>query len=148
MSPAEWSTKLFEESFEQRRDLYGSRSLFVLIYSQEGIDYDREVLGEALLPDDDWGCIDPPGPSGGFGDVLTSERIEASNGRLRLGSLREIASDNDIADEVFPYLDGVFVANAQEQVFEELERDQQIVLNLLKTAADGDQIEIVEFEPD
>jgi hypothetical protein len=143
-----WETRLLDENFTQRRSEYTSRSYFVLIYSKESVDYDREILGEALLPDEEWGCIDPPGPIDGFGEIFTQERLEENNGKLLLGQLRGIASVERIVDEIFPYIDGLFIANNDERVFDEIPHNSDSLAALIRSGSDNDCVEIAEYEPD
>ena len=149
MSQENWHTKLINEdcAFRQRRVAYSSSSLFVLIYSKSNVAYDREVLGETLL-DEDFGCIDPPGPNGGFGKLFNQEMLEDNDGKFSMRGLRSIMSSEDIANELFPYLDGIFTANEDECLFQENWHSNESLLSLIDSASDNDRIEIVEFEPD
>ncbi len=149
MSLNDWETKLLDENFTQRRSACSSRSyFFVLIYSKEGGDYDREILGGALLPDKEWSCIDPPGPTfDGFGEIFTRERLKENEGKILLGQLRRIASVESIVDEIFPYLDGLFIANKDVKSFEEILHNPDRLATLIQSGSDDDCVEIVEYEP-
>lgn len=145
-----WRIEFIKEdvAFGQRRSAYSSDSLFILIYSKRGEIYDREVLGEALFSNQDFGCIDPPGPIDGFGELLNQERLENGGGRFTLRNLRNLSITKNISYEIFPYLDGLFSANADEKVFQEKPLSEECLASMLELGADDDQIEIVEYEPD
>jgi hypothetical protein len=142
-----WQVKLSKEPFEQRREEYESESIFALIICKASSEYDREALGQALIEDEDWGCIDPPGPIGGFGDLVTQDFLEENDCKPSLHVLRELGDEKDIADELFPYLDGIFIANADSSVFEETKYSLGTLAKLLSDADDEDYVEIVEYEP-
>ena len=142
-----WQVKLLKEPFEQRREEYESESVFALILAKASSEYDREALGQALLEDEDWGCIDPPGPIGGFGDLVTQDFLEENECKPTLQALRDLGDEKEISRELFPYLDGIFIANPDSSVFEETKYSLGTLVKLLSGADDEDYVEIVEYEP-
>jgi hypothetical protein len=147
MPPSSWQVTLLQDPFEQRREEYESESIFALIIGKASASYDREVLGNRLVEDDEWGCIDPPGPIGGFGELITQDFLEENDCKPTLGALRELGSEKEIADEIFPYLDGIFNADANSLTFVEMKYSLGTLVKALKDADDNDYIEIVEYEP-
>ena len=143
----EWEVKLIKEPFEQRREEYESESIFALIICKASSEYDREALGQELVEHEDWGCIDPPGPIGGFGELLTQDFLEDNDCKPSLHALRDLGDEKEIASELFPYLDGIFIANAGSSVFEEAMYSLETLVKLLSDSNDKDYIEIVEYEP-
>jgi hypothetical protein len=147
MTSSAWQVKLLVDPFEQRREEYDSGSIFVLIIGKASTSYDREALGEVLVEEDEWGCIDPPGPVGGFGDLVTQDFLEENDCKPTLQALRELGSEKDVAGELFPYLDGIFIANVDSSTFEERKHGLGALVKLLKEADDDDYVGIVEYEP-
>lgn len=144
---SDWQVKLVKEPFEQRREEYESESIFVLISGKASSEYDREALGQVVVEDEDWGCIDPPGPIGGFGDLVTQDFLEEHDCKPSVLALRNLGDEKEIARELFPYLDGIFIANADSSVFEETKYSLGTLVKLLSDADDEDYVEIVEYEP-
>ena len=60
--------------------------------------------------------------------------------------LKEIGDLEELANEIFPYMDGLFNVNEEEKVFEELPHTFDTLINLLKSKNENDFIEIVEYE--
>jgi hypothetical protein len=149
MTGGDWRIKFISEDgeFGQRRMRYSSSSLFILIYSKRGESYDREELGEALFFNEEFGCIDPPGPIDGFGALLNQEQLENRAARFTLKDLRNLSISKSVTDELFPYLDGIFLANSDEKFFQEKPLSEEYLTSMLISGADDDQIEIVEYEP-
>ena len=139
-----WKVKLVKEPFEQRREKYESESVFAFIIGKASSEYDREALGSVLIEDDDWGCIDPPGPVGGFGDLVTQDFLEDNDCKPSLYALRDLSDEKEIARELFPYLDGIFIANPDSSVFEETKYSLGTLVKLLSDADNDEYIEIVE----
>ncbi len=117
----QWKVDLHQgNEFRQRRTAYSARSYFVLIFADSGVAYDREKLGELLLPDtDEWGCIDPPGPIGGFGKIFSQARLEKNNGVLTVGQLKKLAAPGKIVKEITPFIDGWFTVSPEKKTFVE-----------------------------
>ena len=145
-----WKVELANSSadFEGKRVSYSSSSLFILIIAPKDLIYDREALGEIILHGEEFGCIDPPGPNGGFGDIINQHLLEKNNGKILAEEIKQIASSKAFVDETFPFLDGIFYADFDEHVFREMNHDRVALFSMIDNGADDVCLEIVEYEPD
>ena len=141
------TVEMISESFEQKRQRYSSRSAFVAIYCPAGLEYDREAIGAHLFPDSDWGCVDPPGPSTGFGDsgeigpnLLEKRRIPLSSLKNRPGPGLE--KSRAVLEA---YVDGFFVVDGDEELLVEV--PFAAFVERIERGDDRDSVEFVEFEP-
>jgi len=124
--------------------------MFVIILGNSGTNYDEYELGQLILDYEDWGCISPPGPNSGFGgpinpDFLQDNMVEMRS-RLSISKLEEIGILTDLANQIFPYMDGIFRANKEECIFEELPHRIETLIEFLSSGNEDDFIEIVEYE--
>jgi hypothetical protein len=150
MNGTDWETEFLDGgcSSGQRRTAYSANSPFIIVYSEKGAVYDREELGEAIFANNSFGCIDPPGPVGGFGKFFSQELLEASEGKFTLRKIRDISAPENVLDELVPHLDGIFLANVDEKTFEEKPLSYEYLASIFSGDPDNRFIEIIEYEPD
>ena len=93
----------------------------------------------------------PPGPNKGFGSKIDPDFLEAlwddeCRTKLSIKKLKEIGDLEEVAKDIFPYMDGLFSVNEKEKIFEELPHSVDTLINFLKSNNENDFIEIVEYE--
>jgi hypothetical protein len=126
-----------------RRHKYSSRSLFVCIFAAEGVDYDREAIGEATWPGGAWGCIDPPGPASGFDAIKLDELAQ---GRVPLSKVKASIGIPSYASSASGYMDGYFFADEPDGTLREVGGEEFAAA--IQGGRPTDTVEIVEYEPD
>ena len=147
----DWEVKLISDSFELKQNEYDCNSTFVVLLAKEDSEYDRDDLGELILDYEEWGTIDPPGPNKGFGSKIDPDFLEElwddeCRTKLSIKKLKEIGDLEELAKEIFPYMDGLFYVNEKEKIFEELTHSVDTLINFLQSKNENDFIEIVEYE--
>lgn len=137
-----------DNQFRGSRTAYSSSSIFLLILQPPDIDFDAELIGEAIYSDK-FSSINPPGPSFGFGHLVLHNSEE--DGVIEISTL---LSRNDCDDQPLTmenllvslneYIDGFFVVD------EELHVQQVEFMNFQKLLFGGKRytkLRICEFEP-
>ena len=147
----DWEVKLISDSFDLKQSEYDCNSTFVIFLAEEDSDYDRDDLGELILDYEELGTIDPPGPNKGFGSKIDPDFLEElwdgeCRTKLSIKKLKEIGDLEELAKEIFPYMDGLFKVNKGEKIFEELPHSVDTLINFLQSKNENNFIEIVEYE--
>ena len=146
-----WNVKLISESFTIKQNEYDCNSTFVIILGKSKANYDRDDLGELILDYEEWGCIDPPGPNSGFGGVIDPDLLqdnwdEECRAKLTIKKLQEIGKTSELAKQIFPYIDGIFRANEEAYIFEELPHHSDTLIEFFNSGSEDDFLEIIEYE--
>ena len=147
----EWKLKLISEQFELKQDKYDCNSTFIIFLCKSGVDFDRDDFGDLILDYEEWGTIDPPGPNNGFGSKIDPDLLEElwddeCRSKLKINKLREIGDIKELSEEIFPYIDGIFMVNAKDKTFCEMIHNVETLRNFLLSGSEEDFIEIVEYE--
>jgi len=147
----DWQAKLISSSFELKQNQYDCDSTFIIFFAEKDLEFDREDFGDLVLDYEEWGIIDPPGPNKGFGSKINPELLEdlwdeECRTKLTIKKLKEIGDLQELAREIFPYIDGFFRVNGRENIFEELPHTIDTLMNFFQSENDNNSIEIVEYE--
>ena len=147
----EWKLKLISEQFELKQDKYDCNSTFIIFLCKSGVDFDRDDFGDLILDYEDWGTIDPPGPNNGFGSKIDPDLLEElwddeCRSKLKINKLKEIGDIKELSEEIFPYIDGIFMVNGKDKTFCEMSHNVETLRNFLLSGSEEDFIEIVEYE--
>ena len=147
----EWKLKLISDQFELKQDKYDCNSTFVIFLCKSGVDFDRDDFGDLILDYEEWGTIDPPGPNNGFGSKINPDLLEElwddeCRSKLKINKLREIGDIKELSEEIFPYIDGIFMVNGSDKTFCEMIHNVETLRNFLFSGDEEDFIEIVEYE--
>jgi hypothetical protein len=143
------SVLMYERKFHGRRTAYSSDSVFVAILFNQGDSYDHEAIGARIFPNG-FGCIEPPGPSFGFGSIVLTEdeedgRVSVADLRARHdedGNLIELDSVKKSLDE---YFDGFFVVDTAGSQIKQIDLEHFSVL--FESSTQYSHIQFCEFEP-
>ena len=147
----EWKLKLISEQFELKQDKYDCNSTFIIFLCKSGVDFDRDDFGDLILDYEEWGTIDPPGPNNGFGSKIDPDLLEElwddeCRSKLKINKLKEIGDIKELSEEIFPYIDGIFMVNGSDKTFCEMIHNVETLRNFLLSGDEEDFIEIVEYE--
>ena len=147
----EWKLKLISEQFELKQDKYDCNSTFIIFLCKSGVDFDRDDFGDLILDYEEWGTIDPPGPNNGFGSKIDPDLLEElwddeCRSKLKIKKLKEIGDIKELSEEIFPYIDGIFMVNGKDKTFCEMIHNVETLRNFLLSGDEEDFIEIVEYE--
>ena len=147
----EWKLKLISEQFELKQDKYDCNSTFIVFLCKSGVDFDRDDFGDLILDYEEWGTIDPPGPNNGFGSKINPDLLEElwddeCRSKLKINKLKEIGDIKELSEEIFPYIDGIFMVNGKDKTFCEMSHNVETLRNFLLSGNEEDFIEIVEYE--
>ena len=147
----EWKLKLISEQFELKQDKYDCNSTFIIFLCKSGVDFDRDDFGDLILDYEEWGTIDPPGPNNGFGSKIDPDLLEElwddeCRSKLKINKLKEIGDIKELSEEIFPYIDGIFMVNGSDKTFCEMIHNVETLRNFLFSGDEEDFIEIVEYE--
>jgi hypothetical protein len=142
--------KMFDGEFHGARTAYSSNSIFIAILTNPGVKYDFELIGEKIFPEG-FGCINPPGPGFGFGDILLSDDEES--GLVTLSSLKNRLNGDGkkltkkaLKESLEEYFDAFFVVEKSAKHIRQVEFD--FFYQLLNEGKDYELVQICEFEPD
>lgn len=78
--------KFLTKKFKGSRTAYLSNSIFIAILSDTKQKYDHEIIGKAIFANG-FGCINPPGPSFGFGTIILKDNEE--DGKVKISILKK-----------------------------------------------------------
>lgn len=133
---------MLSKEFSGKRTAYSSNSMFIAILSADEDAYDLEAIGEQIFPDG-FGCITPPGPSGGFGEIQLSEDEE--DGKITIDTLKSRIDKGALKSSLKEHFDGFFVIDGSKKQI------TQVDFKTFLSALDDSRfhwIQLVEFEPD
>jgi len=65
---------------------------------------------------------------------------------LTIKKLKGTGDLKELSDEIFPYIDGIFMVNESENTFEEMPHEVKTLSDFLLYGNEDDFIEIVEYE--
>ena len=147
----ELKLKLISKPFELKQNVYDCNSTFIIFLCKAGVDFDRDDFGDLILEYEEWGTIDPPGPNQGFGSKIDSDFLEElwndeCRSQLTINKLKETGDIEELSDEIFPYIDGIFMVNESYKTFNEMPHEVKTLSNFLLSGNEEDFIEIVEYE--
>ena len=148
---SEWKVNLISEPFELKQNEYDCNSTFIIFLSKAGVDYDRDDFGDLILDYEEWGTIDPPGPKKGFGSKIDPDFLEElwddeCRSKLTIKKLKDTGDLKELSEEIFPYIDGIFMINESENSFDEMPHEVKTLSDFLLSGNEDDFIEIVEYE--
>jgi len=136
--------RFLNSSFQPKRTKNSSPSIFVAVARDINSDFDREELGEELMDDDDFGCIDPPGPTTGMGGV-TQDDLSSDYGVVSSKKLLALKNENEASYlEFLTHIDGFFVETSDGAVSE---IPFENLLSRLQEGGSEMVVEVIEFEP-
>jgi hypothetical protein len=122
------SVKMFDGEFKGQRTAYSGNCMFVAILTNPNIEYDHEVIGEAIYPEG-FGAMEPPGPSSGFGSILLTE--EEENGKVEIAGLKDRKDDNGkklttkkVKESLEEYIDGFFIVDEVDKCIKQVSFDE------------------------
>ena len=146
-----WKANLIEEPFELKQNEYDCNSTFIIFLCKSGVDFDRDDFGDLILDYEEWGTIDPPGPNQGFGSKIDPDFLEElwddeCRSKLTINKLKEVGDLKELSDEIFPYIDGIFMINGNDKTYNEMIHKAETLSNFLLSGNEDDFIEIVEYE--
>ena len=147
----EWKLKLISKPFELKQNAYDCNSTFIIFLCKAGVDFDRDDFGDLILDYEEWGTVDPPGPNQGFGSKIDPDFLEElwddeCRSKLTINKLKETGDIEELSEEIFPYIDGIFMVNGIEKTFNEMPHNVKTLSNFLLSGSEDDFIEIVEYE--
>ncbi len=147
----DWKVKLISETFELKQEEYDCNSTFIIFLCKAGVYYDRDDLGDLILDYEEWGTIDPPGPNKGFGSKIDPDFLEElwddeCRSKLTINKLKETGDLKELSEEIFPYIDGIFLVNHKDKTFDEMPHKVKTLSDFLLSGNQDDFIEIVEYE--
>ena len=136
--------------FTGMRTKYSARSIFVAILFNYGDNYDHESIGSEIFPDG-FGCIEPPGPSSGFGSIALTKKEQ--DGKIRIQSFKnrknddgESVTESALRASFESYFDAYFVVDRDNSCIRQVRKTE-----FLKSAFDDKEftaVHLCEFEPD
>lgn len=142
--------KMKDEEFRGTRTAYSSNAIFIAILSNSSDVYDHEAVGSIIFPQG-FSCIEPPGPSFGFGVIELSEGED--NGKIDIVALRSREDDDGnpveaeaLRESLDEYFDAYFVVSNKNGCIRQVDFDEFYALFL--SAQGCDTIQFCEFEPD
>ena len=141
--------KLIENEFKPMRTAYNSDSIFIAVLINSFENYDEEIIGEKIMGGE-FGCVEPPGPSFGFGVIKLPDD---NDGKLKVTDLlsiskKSIKEDSELRNETLEssleeYMDGFFIVDNNEIKQVKFKKFFGAIKN-----KDYQNIHFVEFEPD
>ena len=60
--------------------------------------------------------------------------------------MKETVDFEDLSEEIFPYIDGIFMVSGSDKTFYEMPHKAKTLSNFLHSGSEEDFIEIVEYE--
>ena len=60
--------------------------------------------------------------------------------------MKETGDVEELSEEIFPYIDGIFMVNGNDKTFHEMPHKVKTLSNFLLSESEDDFIEIVEYE--
>jgi hypothetical protein len=142
--------KFLTKKFHGSRTAYSSSSIFVAILSDAKQKYDHEIIGKAIFPNG-FGCINPPGPSFGFGTIVLKDNED--DGKVKISILKKRkdydgknVSSAELKSSLGEYFDGFFIFNKKDQCLLQISFD--IFYTYFNDAKEFDTVHFCEFEPD
>jgi hypothetical protein len=145
--------EMLEGEFKGSRTAYTSDSIFIAVLSNVNILSKLEIIGDFIFPDG-FGCIQPPGPSFGFGliELLPEEESGSVNIQKLISRVekRDTSNDDEYTDKniqtsLLNYFDGFFIYDKNSNTATQITSDKFVDKFL-----DGSYktINFIEFEPD
>ena len=142
--------KLSSKKFHGSRTAYSSNSIFIAILSDAKQKYDHEIIGESVFPNG-FGCINPPGPSFGFGTIVLKDNEE--NGKVKISILKKrkdydgkSVTPAELKSSLSEYFDGFFIFSSKDQCISQIPFDTFYTYFI--DANEFDTVHFCEFEPD
>ena len=142
--------KFLTKKFHGSRTAYSSSSIFIVILSDAKQKYDHEIIGEAIFPNG-FGCINPPGPSFGFGTIVLKDNEE--DGKVKISILKKrkdydgkSVASAELKSSLSEYFDAYFLFNAKDQFLTQISFDA--FYQYFIDAIEVDTVHFCEFEPD
>ena len=65
---------------------------------------------------------------------------------MTIKKLKDTGDLKELSDEIFPYIDGIFMVNESENAFDEMPHEVKTLSDFLLSGNEDDFIEIVEYE--
>ena len=65
---------------------------------------------------------------------------------MTIEKLKDTGDLKELSDEIFPYIDGIFMVNESENTFDEMPHEVKSLSDFLLSGNEDDFIEIVEYE--
>ena len=142
--------KLLTKKFHGGRTAYSSSSIFIAILANIKQKYDPESIGESIFPTG-FGCINPPGPSFGFGSIVLTDDEE--DGKVKISALKQRKDEDgnkikptELKNSLSEYFDGLFVVNSKDECLEQVSFD--VFFKFFEDSKEYELIHFCEFEPD
>jgi hypothetical protein len=136
--------------FHGARTAYSSNSVFIAILTNPKVEYDPEVIGSAIFSTD-FGSINPPGPSFGFGVIVLTGN--EGDGKVAISDLK-VREDDDgkkltqssLKGSLEEYFDGFFIVNKTDKCIRQIKFGA--FWELFKDENEYKLVQFCEFEPD
>ena len=118
------SNKKEEISFVSKvnfiKDISGSDLIHLAVVYKTGTEFDRELIGDSIYGDDEFGMLEPGGKSCFF-EYISDDVLNNTYGSFKLIEIRDNYDSKKFLEDLKQELDHLFIYDGESDVFQEVE---------------------------
>ena len=118
------SNKKEEISFVSKvnfiKDISGSDLIHLAVVYKTGTEFDRELIGDSIYGDDEFGMLEPAGGSCFF-EYISEDILENTYGSFKLIEIRDNYDSKKFLEDLKQELDHLFIYDGESDVFQEVD---------------------------